>query len=179
MSKHKRRNKSDILPVIIGYLMVIYLVLILVFFFMSEYLKPATAFYFRVLFLMALDFMVINVIIICIVVIITARRKIDLRGIIVLLISVLLCTSFIFVSFKSSLADMIKDIPYVMSSNYSVTEGICNDTYTVKSQFYFEVNKIYFHMDGSAMKYILNGKKYRVVYLPNSKTVIDVDSVAN
>jgi uncharacterized membrane protein YhaH (DUF805 family) len=157
--------------------MLINLILILVFFLLSKYLKPATAFYFSVLFLMALYLMVINVIIICIAAIITARRKIDLRGIIVLLISVLLCTGFIFVSFKSSLTDMIKDIPYAMSSNYSVTEGICNDTYTVKSQFYFEVNKIYFRMDESAMKYILNGKKYRVVYLPNSKTVIDVNSI--
>lgn len=177
MNRPKRRNKKDHFTLIISYSMIINLILIVIFFFLSKSLSPIPAFYSRILFLILLDFMFISVMIVCLTAMVISHRKIGFRGVTVLSISVFLCAGCVFVSLKTSLTAMIKDIPYAFSSNYSVTEGICSDTYNVKSQFYFKVNKIYFRMDVSAMKNILNREKYRVVYLPNSKTIIKVNPI--
>lgn len=179
MSKYKRRNKIDNFAVISGYLMIINGILMIAFFFLSKYLNPVPAFYFSILAYISLEILFIYVIAWCITAVVISHKKIDFRGITILLIVAFLCAGFVFVSFKTSLTDMIKDIPYATSSNYSVTEGICSDAYNAKSQFYFEVNNIYFRMDVSAMKYILKGKEYKVVYLPNSKTVIEANLIGN
>lgn len=177
ISGHKRINKIDSFNIIISYLIAISFILTFIFSVLSRYLNPKIAFYFNGLFAITLDFAFINVFIICIVVI--SRNKNDLKGVIIMLLTLILCAAFVVLSFKPFLIDMIKDIPNAMSSKYSVTQGTCNNAYNTKSQFHFEINNISFNTDRSEMKNVIIGEKYRVVYLQNSKYIIDVKSIEN
>ncbi len=76
------------------------------------------------------------------------------------------------------LPDYLNDIPYVVNSNYSSSEGVLTDFYVRhrrSTRTYLTIDNNEFDISGEYnSNFLIKGRRYHIEYLPNSKFVMHI-----
>lgn len=94
-----------------------------------------------------------------------------LKGMIIILISVIFCVSYLF-KINQKTINVICDIPHAINHEYNYMDGVVN-IYTDVDIPYVTVDDVVFGEGFNFKSGIVDGNKYRVEYLPNSRYIVD------
>lgn len=98
-----------------------------------------------------------------------------LKGMIISLILVVFCVSYLF-KINQKTINVICDIPHAINREYISMDGVVT-IYTDVDIPYVTVNDVVFAEGFNFKPGIIDGNKYRVEYLPNSRYIVDFKAI--